>query len=300
MCLTRVSGMGSEPLIYIDGRFVPKSEARVSVYDHGFLYGDGVFEGIRAYNGVVFKLREHIERLYDSARAIMLEIPMSKEEMIRAVIETLKRNNLKNSYIRLIVTRGVGDLGLDPRKCPKPSVIIIAEHLEPILGKRGVSLIFSSVRRDRVDATSHQIKSMNYLNSILAKLEAIRAGADDAILLDERGFVSEASAANLFMVNGETISTPPISTGILPGITRATVMELARKLGYGVQERDITPVELMLADEVFLTGTGAEIVPVAEIAGRRLKKEAPGPVTTKIIEEFEKLKGDPSYGIPVE
>ena len=285
--------------MYIDGRFVPESEARVSVFDHGFLYGDGVFEGIRVYKGVVFKLREHIDRLYDSAKAIMLKIPLSKEEMIKAVLETLKRNNLRDAYIRLIVTRGVGDLGIDPRKCSKPSVIIITREMKPLLGRKSVSLIISSVRRDNVDATSHQAKSLNYLNSILAKLEAIKAGADDAILLDNRGFVSEASAANLFLVKNGVIITPPQTAGILPGITRGKVMELAESLGFRVEEREITPMELFTADEVFLTGTAAEIVPVAEIAGRKLP-EAPGKVTKRLMEAFEKLKGDPSEGTPIE
>lgn len=283
----------------MDGEFVPESEARVSVFDHGFLYGDGVFEGIRAYKGVVFKLKEHVDRLYDSAKAIMLEIPLSKEEMIKAVLETLRRNKLRDAYIRLIVTRGVGDLGIDPRKCSKPSVIIITREMKPLLGRKSVSLIISSVRRDNVDATSHQAKSLNYLNSILAKLEAIKAGADDAILLDNRGFVSEASAANLFLVKNGVIATPPQTAGILPGITREKVMELAKSLGFIIEEREITPMELFTADEVFLTGTAAEIVPVAEIAGRKLP-EAPGKVTKRLIEEFEKLKGDPSEGIPIE
>ncbi len=196
--------MEREPLVYINGEFYPKSKAAISVYDHGFLYGDGVFEGIRAYNGVVFKLREHIDRLYDSAKAIMLEIPLTKEEMINAILETLRKNNLRDAYIRVLVTRGVGDLGLDPRKCGKPNVIIIAEPMLPLYGReskmKGVSLIISSVKRDRVDATTHQIKSMNYLNSILAKLEAIAAGADDAVMLDDRGFVSETTATNIFIV----------------------------------------------------------------------------------------------------
>ena len=292
-----------EPLIYINGEFYPKSQASVSVYDHGLLYGDGVFEGIRAYNGVVFKLREHIERLYASAKAIMLEIPMDKEEMINAVLETLRKNKLKDAYIRLLVTRGVGDLGLDPRKCKKPNVIIIAEPMLPLYGKesklKGVSLIFSSVRRDRVDATTHQIKSMNYLNSILAKLEAIAAGADDAVMLDERGFVSETTATNIFIVKNRKITTPPTTTGALPGITRNFVIELARRLGYDVEEKDITPFELLTADEVFITGTGAEIVPVTKIAGRVIGHGTAGEITMKLIEEFEKEKANPSNGVKV-
>mgnify|MGYP001626194864 FL=1 len=292
-----------ELLVYIDGEFVPRSQAKVSVFDHGLLYGDGVFEGIRSYNGVVFKLLEHIDRLYDSAKTILLNIPVTKEEMVKIVLETLKRNNLKDAYIRLIVTRGVGDLGLDPRKCSKPSIIVIAQPMEPLLGKevkeKGVKLIISSIRRDRVDATSHQAKTLNYLNSILAKIEAINSGVDDAVLLDERGFVSEASAANLFIVKNNNIFTPPQTAGILPGITRGTVIELARRIGYRVEERDITPIELLTADEVFLTGTAAEIVPVVEISGRKIGDGKPGQVTKRLIEEFEKVKGDPAYGVKI-
>ncbi|MEM1517507.1 MAG: branched-chain-amino-acid transaminase [Halobacteria archaeon] len=295
--------MSGEQLIYIDGELVQRSDAKISVLDHGLLYGDGVFEGIRCYNGVVFKLKEHIDRLYRSAKVIKLDIPMTKEEMIKAVIDTLKSNGLRDAYIRLIVTRGVGDLGLDPRKCSKPSIIIIAEKLEPILGKiareKGARVIISSVRRDPVYGTSHEVKSLNYLNSILAKLEAINANADDAIMLDSRGFVSEASAANLFIVKEGTIITPPVTAGILPGITRAFVMELAKSLGISVYERDITPVELMTADEVFLTGTGAEIVPVTVINGIKIGDGTPGRLTKLLIDEFDKRKSLPSEGIPI-
>jgi len=295
--------MEREPLVYINGKFYPKSKAAISVYDHGFLYGDGVFEGIRAYNGVVFKLREHIDRLYDSAKAIMLEIPLTKEEMINAILETLRKNNLRDAYIRVLVTRGVGDLGLDPRKCGKPNVIIIAEPMLPLYGReskmKGVSLIISSVKRDRVDATTHQIKSMNYLNSILAKLEAIAAGADDAVMLDDRGFVSETTATNIFIVKNGKIMTPPTTTGALPGITRNFVIELAKRLGYDVEEKDITPFELLTADEVFITGTGAEIVPVTKIAGRIIGRGKAGEITMRLIEEFEKEKANPSNGVKV-
>lgn len=294
---------GGELLVYIDKEFVPRSQAKISVFDHGLLYGDGVFEGVRSYNGVVFKLIEHIDRLYDSAKTIMLDIPVTKQEMANIVLETLRKNKLADAYIRLIVTRGVGDLGLDPRKCSKPSIIVIAQPMEPLLGKevkeKGVRLIISSIRRDRVDATTHQAKTLNYLNSILAKIEAINAGVDDAILLDERGFVSEASAANLFVVKNNVIATPPQTAGILPGITRSVVMELSRKIGYKVEERDITPHELLTADEVFLTGTAAEIVPVVEVNKRRIGGGEPGPVTRRLIEEFEKIKGDPAYGVKV-
>lgn len=289
----------TKSLIYINGDLVPESEAKISVLDHGFLYGDGVFEGIRAYKGVVFKLREHIERLYDSAKFLKIEIPMSKEELIEAILETIRKNGLTDCYIRVVVTRGIGDLGLDPRKCGKPSIIIIAKPMGPLLGKKAVSLIISSVRRDGVDATNHQAKSLNYLNSILAKLEAISAGADDAIMLDNRGFVSEATGENVFIVKNGKIMTPPPTSGVLLGITRNCIIELARKLGYEVMERELTPFELITADEVFLTGTAAEIVPVESVNGRKIGTRVPGPITERLIKEFEKLKGDPSQGIKI-
>jgi len=289
----------AERLVYINGEFIPESEAKISVFDHGFLYGDGVFEGIRAYRGLVFKLREHLERLYDSAKFLRIEIPMSREELMEAILETVRRNGLSDCYIRVVVTRGVGDLGLDPRKCEKPSIIIIARPMAPLLGKRAVSLIISSVRRDGVDATSHQAKSLNYLNNILAKLEAINAGADDAVMLDSRGFVSEATGENIFIVKDERIMTPPPTSGILSGITRDCVIELARRLGYEVVERELTPFELLTADEVFLTGTAAEIVPVESVNGRKIGERVPGPITERLIREFEKLKGDPSQGAKI-
>ena len=289
----------TESLVYINGELVPESEAKISVFDHGFLYGDGVFEGIRAYRGVVFKLREHIERLYDSAKFLRIEIPMSREELMEAILETVRRNGLSDCYIRVVVTRGVGDLGLDPRKCEKPSIIIIARPMAPLLGKKVVSLIISSVRRDGVDATNHQAKSLNYLNNILAKLEAINAGVDDAVMLDSRGFVSEATGENIFIVKDERIMTPPPTSGILSGITRDCVIELARRLGYEVVERELTPFELLTADEVFLTGTAAEIVPVESVNGRKIGERVPGPITERLIREFEKLKGDPSQGVKI-
>ncbi len=293
-----------EPLVYIDGEFYSKSSAKVSVLDHGFLYGDGVFEGIRCYNGVVFKLREHVERLYRSAKAIRLEIPVSMGEMMDIVVKTIKVNGFKDAYVRLVVTRGVGDLGLDPRRCSRPSIIVIAEQLEPILGSKsleqGVKLIISSTRRDPVYATSHEVKSLNYLNSIMAKLEAIAAGADDAVMLDSRGFVSEATAANIFIAKSGELATPPITAGILPGITRSTVLEIAQRLQIPVKERDITPVELLTCDEAFLTGTGAEIVPIASISGVKIGEKVPGPITSRIIEEFNRVKVDPAYGVPIE
>jgi len=292
-----------EVLVYVDGEYYPRPEAKVSVFDHGLLYGDGVFEGIRSYGGVVFKLREHIDRLYRSAAAIMLEIPLTKEEMIEAVLETLRRNNLKDAYIRLIVTRGVGDLGLDPRKCPKPSTIVITVPLFQLYDeekrRKGMSMIVSWVRRDPVDATTHEIKSLNYLNSILAKIEANNAGADEALILDTRGFISEATGENIFIVKDAELITPQASSGPLPGITAGVITELAEKLGYRVVERGITVAELYGADEAFLTGTAAEIMPIREVNRRKIGEGRMGPITEKLLQEFEKIVRDPRNGIRV-
>ena len=294
--------MDKELLVYIDGEYYPKSQAKISVYDHGLLYGDGVFEGIRAYNGVVFKLKEHIDRLYRSAHAIMLQIPMTKEEMINTVLETLRKNNLRDAYIRLVVTRGVGDLGLDPRKCSKPTIIVITDTI--VLHKseakeKGITAMLTWVKRDPVDATSHEIKSLNYLNSILAKIEANISGVDEAICLDKNGFVCEGVAENIFIVKNGRIYTPPSYTGALPGITAEAVKELARNLGYEVIEKNITPYELFTADEVFFTGTAAEIVPVREINKRQIGNGKPGPITKRLMEEFSKLVQDPKNGTPI-
>ena len=294
--------MDKELLIYIDGEYYPKSQAKISVYDHGLLYGDGVFEGIRAYNGVVFKLKEHIDRLYRSAHAIMLQIPMTKEQMINAVLETLRKNKLKDAYIRLVVTRGVGDLGLDPRKCSKPTIIIITDTIalhKSEAKEKGITAMLTWVKRDPVDATSHEIKSLNYLNSILAKIEANINGVDEAICLDKNGYVCEGVAENIFIVKNGRIYTPPSYTGALPGITAETVKELAKSLGYEVIEKNITPYELFTADEVFFTGTAAEIVPVREINKRQIGNGKPGPITKRLMEEFSRLVQDPKHGIPI-
>ena len=288
--------------VYVDGAFYPKSQAKVSVFDHGLLYGDGVFEGIRAYNGSVFKLKEHIDRLYRSAHMIMLEIPMSKEEMIQTVVETLRKNNLKDSYIRLVVTRGVGDLGLNPKKCAKPTIIVITDTIALHKGEakeKGVTAMISWVKRDPVDATSHEIKSLNYLNSILAKIEANISGVDEAICLDKNGFVCEGVAENIFIVRNGRIFTPPSYTGALPGITAEEIAKLARKLGYEAKDKNITPYELFNAEEVFFTGTAAEIVPVREINKRTISNGKPGPITKRLMEEFAKLVRDQSQGIPI-
>jgi len=291
-----------ELLVYIDGKYYPKSQAKISVYDHGLLYGDGVFEGIRAYNGVVFKLREHIDRLYRSARVIMLEIPLTKEEMINAVLETLRKNNLHDAYIRLVVTRGVGDLGLDPRKCPKPTVIIITDVIKlhsKEAKERGIRALIVWVKRDPVDATSHEVKSLNYMNSILGKIEANVAGFDEAICLDKNGQISEGIAENIFIVKNGKIITPPTSTGALVGITRDVIMKLAEKLGYKAVEANITPTDLFTADEAFFTGTAAEVVPIVEVNKRKIGEGKPGPITKRLMQEFEKIVRDPKEGTPI-
>ncbi|MCW4044751.1 MAG: branched-chain-amino-acid transaminase [Candidatus Bathyarchaeota archaeon] len=294
--------MEKELLIYIDGAFYPKSQAKISVYDHGLLYGDGVFEGIRAYDGVVFKLREHVERLYRSAHAIMLQIPMSKEEMVQAVLETLRKNNLYNAYIRLVVTRGVGDLGLDPRKCPKSSVIIITDTIVLHSGEakeKGITAVISWVRRNSVDAATHEIKSLNYLNSVLSKIEANMNHVDEAICLDKNGYIAEGVGENLFIVKNGKILTPPSSTGALAGITAQVAIRLAKSLGYDVAEVNITPFQLFTANEAFFTGTAAEIVPIREVNKRQIGNGNPGPVTKKLMAEFQKMVLDPKEGVPI-
>jgi len=289
--------------VYIDGKLYPKSEAKVSVYDHGLLYGDGVFEGIRAYSGVVFKLREHIDRLYGSAHAIMLRIPLTKDQMIKAVLDTLKKNGLKDAYIRLVVTRGVGDLGLDPRKCSKPTIIVITEPTITLHSKetleRGITTMITWVKRDPVDATTHEVKSLNYLNSILGKIESNVAGVDEAICLDKSGFVCEGVGENIFIVKGGKVITPPTATGALHGITRNVVIRLVEKHGHPMIERNITPTELFTADEVFFTGTAAEIAPIREVNKRTIGDGKPGPITKRLIQEFTKLVKDPKEGVPI-
>jgi branched-chain amino acid aminotransferase len=290
--------------VYIDGAYYPKSQAKVSVFDHGLLYGDGIFEGIRAYDGSVFKLKEHVDRLYRSAHMIMLDVTsiMSKEKMIETVLETLRKNGLKDSYIRLVVTRGVGDLGLNPKKCPQPTIIVITDTIALHKGgakEDGVTAMLSWVKRDPVDATSHEIKSLNYLNSILAKIEANIAGVDEAICLDKSGFICEGVAENIFIVKNGKLYTPPSYTGALHGITAQEVAKLAQKLGYDVKEKNITPYELFNAEEVFFTGTAAEVVPVREINKRTIDSGKPGPITMRLMGEFSKLVHDPSQGVPV-
>jgi len=294
--------MTSELQIYIDGKFYPKSQAKISVYDHGFLYGDGVFEGIRAYNGVVFKLKEHVDRLYRSAHAIMLNIPLTKEEMVQAVVETLRKNNMKDSYIRLIVSRGIGDLGLDPRKCPKPTTIIITDTINIKAGnakETGITTMFSWVRRNPVDATTHEVKSLNYLNSILAKIEANANGVDEAICLDTSGCIAEGVGENIFIVKNGEILTPPTSTGALEGITADSVINLCRKLNIKLTITNLTPFMLFTADEAFFTGTAMEMVPIREVNKRQIGTGKPGQVTKLLLGEFQKVIEDPTNGTKI-
>lgn len=294
--------MTNELQIYIDGAFYPKSQAKISVYDHGFLYGDGVFEGIRAYNGVVFKLKEHVDRLYRSAHAIMLNIPLTKEEMIQAVVATLRLNKMKDSYIRLIVSRGVGDLGLDPRKCPKPTVIIITDTINIKAGnakETGITTMFSWVRRNPVDATTHEIKSLNYLNSILAKIEANNNGVDEAMCLENNGYIAEGVGENVFIVKNSELFSPPTSTGALAGITAEVVVSIAAKLGIKVTITNLTPFMLFSADEAFFTGTAMEMVPIREVNKRPIGTGKPGPVTKKLMVEFQKVIEDPTQGTKI-
>jgi branched-chain amino acid aminotransferase len=294
--------MTNQLQIYIDGKYYSKSEAKISVYDHGFLYGDGVFEGIRAYNGVVFKLKEHIDRLYRSAHAIMLQIPLTKEETTQAVLETLRKNQMKDSYIRLIVSRGVGDLGLDPRKCPKPTIIIIADTISIKAGNAkevGITTMFSWVRRNPVDATTHEVKSLNYLNSILAKIEANACGVDEAICLESNGYIAEGVGENVFVVRNGEILTPPTSTGALAGITAEAVVEIAKKVGLKLTVANLTPFMLFTADEAFFTGTAMEVVPIREVNKRQIGDGKPGPVTKKLMAEFQKVIEDPANGTKI-
>ena len=290
--------------VYIDGKYYPKEEARVSVYDHGLLYGDGVFEGIRAYNGRVFRLEEHLDRLYASAKSVAIEIPMDKDEMRKTILQTLRRNNLKDSYIRLMVTRGPGDLGLDPRKCKKATVVVITDTIKLYPAEayaNGLRLMIASTRKNSPDSLSPRIKSMNYLNNILAKIEAIGAGVAEAVMLDKNGFLTECTSENIFLVKDEVVYTPTSVVGILEGITRSVVMEVAGEFGLEVQMSFLTPHDLYVADESFVTGTGAEILPVVEVGGRKIGDGRVGPITKQLLTRFRELtqrEGTPIYDEP--
>lgn len=287
-------------IIYLNGEFVPEEQAKVSVFDHGFLYGDGVFEGIRAYNGIVFRLKEHVDRIFASAKTVGLEIPLTKQEMIDAIVETVRRNNLRDAYIRPVVSRGPGDLGLDPAKCSRPTVVIIASTISIYpqeLYEKGMEVMITSTRKNRPDVLSPRVKSLNYLSNIMAKIELSRAGIPEGIMLNTEGYVAEATADNIFIVKNGTVITPPPYLGLLEGVTRNAVLELADKLGIPKAEQVFTPHDLYNADECFLTGTAAEVVPVVKVDGRVVGTGQPGPITKKLNAAFrEATKWD---GVPV-
>jgi branched-chain amino acid aminotransferase len=279
-------------VIYLNGKYVSEKEAVVPVFDHGLLYGDGVFEGIRAYQNRVFKLPEHINRLYDSAHAINLEIPFSKQEVEEIVLETCRRNNLRDGYIRLVVTRGVGDLGLDPRKCRQPTIFCIAAFIQLYpeeLYKKGMELITVATRRNLPEACNPQVKSLNYLNNIYAKIEANLVGVPEALMLNQEGYVAEATGDNVFLVRDAVLITPPPYVGLLAGITRNAVMEIAREKEIKVEEKLFTRYDLYNADECFLTGTAAEVIPVVKVDGRTIGDGCPGQITRELTAAFRQL-----------
>ena len=287
--------------IFIDGTFRDEADAKISVFDHGLLYGDGVFEGIRAYHGRVFKLKEHIDRLFFSAKAILLDLPMSHEALMQATVESCRINGLTDGYIRLVVTRGVGTLGLNPNRCKNPSVIIIADKIQVYpkeLYDRGMDIVTVPTVRNLHSAVNPAIKSLNYLNNILAKIEANNAGVEEAVMLNSEGYVAEGTADNIFVVRKGALYTPPLSAGALYGITRQTVIELAEAAGWKVTEPNLTRYDLFNADECFLTGTGAELIPVVKIDGRVIGTGQPGPITRKLVENYHALTktvGEPIY-----
>jgi len=287
---------------YVNGRYVRKEEALISIYDHGFLYGDGIYEAIREYDGIVFKLREHLDRLYESAKSIKIEPPMEKDELGRIVVEILKKNQLKNGYIRIVLSRGAGKMGVDPRNCPEPTLVVMAEPREPLFGEKvkGISAIISSLRRTPSWALDPRIKTLNYLNNVLAKIEAIDAGVEEAIMLNEQGYVAETSTENIFIVKNGAVATPHPSLGVLKGITRDVVVRIVKELGYPLEERSITVHELYNADEVFVTGTAAEVVPVVRISGRQVGDGKIGPTYSKIMAKFRELARSPNEGIVVD
>ncbi|MGG4503047.1 branched-chain-amino-acid transaminase [Paenibacillus polymyxa] len=290
----------AEQWIYLDGQHVTKENAKVSVYDHGFLYGDGIFEGIRIYNGNIFKCKEHLERLYDSAKSIQLNIPLSPDEMLEAMAETIRLNEMRNGYIRLVVSRGAGNLGLDPLRCAKASVIIIVEQLaiypeEAYL--TGLKTISVSQRRNIPDALNPKIKSLNYLNNILVKIQSNYAGVGEAIMLNSQGYVTEGSADNIFIVKNGVLYTPPCYLGALEGITRNAIIDLCAKLEYSLKEQPFTLHDVYVADEVFFTGTAAEVIAAYEVDGRTIGSGVAGPVTLELLAEFRKIVDQDGYKV---
>ena len=288
--------------IYIDGVFYPESEAKVSVFDHGLLYGDGIFEGIRFYNGRVFRLTEHLERLWDSAKAIALKMPLSFSELEAATLETIRQNGLRDGYIRLVVTRGKGNLGLSPDRCPKACVIIIADKIQLYPEEKyqkGMVMVTCATRRAAPAALLPAVKSLNYLNNVMAKVEANHAGADEGLMLNEQGYVAECTGDNIFVIKKGAITTPPVYAGALGGITRDVVFEICQELGIPIQEREMTRYDVYTADECFLTGTAAEVIAAIELDTRPIGDGKPGALTQRVIERFRKLTsetGTPIYG----
>jgi len=277
--------------VWLNGKLVDREDAKISVFDHGLLYGDGVFEGIRSYGGKVFRLKEHVRRLFDSAKGIRLAIPLAADELAKAVADTLQANGLKDAYIRVVVTRGVGTLGLDPNRCQSPTVFIITDRIElypPELYENGLEIITAATMRNHPNAVNPRLKSLNYLNNILAKIEAIDAGTLEAVMLNHQGFVAECTGDNLFIVRDGVLFTPPISAGILEGITRDEILAIAEDFGIKVREENLTRHDLYVADECFLTGTAAEVVPVVRIDKRTIGDGHPGPVTKRLLEEFHR------------
>jgi branched-chain amino acid aminotransferase len=287
--------------VYLNGRIMTREQATISPYDHGFLYGDGVFEGIRVYDGRIFKLEEHLDRLYASAAQIMLEIPMDRAALRAALIETVRSTQLRDAYIRPVISRGPGDLGIDPRKCPAPTVVIIVDAIQLYpkeAYERGLRMVTATVRRPAVDALNGRIKSLNYMNNILARMEANRAGVEEALMLTGEGYVCECSADNVFLVSKGELLTPAPHLGLLKGVTRDTVLALARDAGIQTGERILTMYDVYAAEECFLTGTGAEIAPVVEVDGRRIGSGRPGEMTRKLWSEFREYArrtGTPVY-----
>lgn len=278
--------------IYIDGDFYDRESAKISVFDHGLLYGDGVFEGIRVYEGCVFRVQQHIDRLYESAKAIALEIPVPPDQMTEVVVETIRRNDRRNGYVRLVVTRGEGDLGLDPANCKKPTIICIVDDLKLYPAEfytKGIQAVTASTRQISPGVFDARIKSLNYLNNILAKIEARRAGALEAVMLNEHGFVAECTGDNIFIVKRGALLTPPLSDGALAGITREAILEIAATLSIPASEAHLTRFDLFNADECFLSGTGAELIPVVSIDDRRIGDGGPGKISLRILEAFRKI-----------
>jgi len=287
------AGRGGAVLIYLDGKLVPRSEATVSVFDHGFLYGDGVFEGIRVYEGNVFRLPEHVDRLYESARTIGLHIPMERAEMIEAVRGTVAANEKTDAYVRVVVSRGPGDLGIDPTKCRKATVVIIVDSISIYpreVYDYGLELVTSSVRRIPAESLDPRVKSLNYLNNILARLEATNAGCVEAIMLNHQGLVAECTGDNIFIVKHGRLETPALTQGALAGITRQVVIEIAHAVGVPWRETELALHDVYNADECFLTGTAAEIVPVVTVDGRTIADGRPGPLTRLIVAEFRRVR----------